>query len=452
MLSTAAQFMGAKFSGQDSLFNGVKIDSRSVLPGDLFVAIKGAKVDGHDFIEDAKARGAAGVVVSQSVETGLPTLMVADTIQALGIFAKTYRQLFQIPIVAVTGSCGKTTVKEMIASILSVQGPILATQGNLNTDVGVPLTLLRLETEHQMAVIEMGARQKGDIAYLMGLVSPLVSLITNAGVAHLEIFKTEKSIAEAKGEIFAHLEPDGIAIMNADDKHISYWQELVKNKGPKIITFGLQNQATISCQKLILDKLSSQFELLTDIGMIPIKLSIPGEHSIQNALAAAAVARALGISLGTIQKGLAAFKPVTGRLQAKTGRSGEHIIDDTYNANPVSMRAALSVLAGFSGKKIFVMGDMFELGEGSSEVHEQIGREAKQYGIDKMFGVGEATAFAVKGFGQGATHYSDKSLLLKDLNKILDKNSVVLVKGSRGMRMEEIVNALMEEHQEIKTC
>lgn len=455
-LSAAAGLMNAKliintpFSEQNSLLTGVKTDTRTLVPGDLFVALKGERVDGHDLILDAEARGASGVVVNRMVETRLPILLVSDTLQALGLLAKAYRESFQIPIVAVTGSCGKTTVKEMIASILSLQGSTLANEGNLNTDVGVPLTLLRLEPKHQLAVIEMGARQKGDIAYLMGIAKPKVTLITNAGVAHLEIFGTERGIAEAKGEIFAHLDPNGTAIINKDDKHAEYWQGLLKKQ--RVITFGLRAKADIQCNNPVMHDLSSEFELVTDMGKIAIHLPMPGEHSIQNALAAAAVARALDIPLTHIKAGLERFKAVTGRLQNKIGINGIRIIDDTYNANPISMRAALNVLASFSGQKVFVMGDMFELGEGAVSLHRQIGTDAKKLGIHKLFGVGTATAAAVEAFGPGATHYPDKNALVAALLQNLDPNTSVLVKGSRGMRMEEVVFALMQEKQEMKAC
>lgn len=462
-LTQAALFMEATLYNEniDREINGVQTDSRQINPGDLFVALKGERVDGHDCVKDAESRGAIGIVVNRRVASSLPTLVVPDTLKALGKLGKAYRAQFDIPLIAVTGSCGKTTVKEMIYSILALFGPTLANVGNLNTDVGVPLTLLKLSSEHQQAVIEMGARKMGDIRYLMDLASPKVSLITNAGVAHVEIFGTLKGIAEAKGEIYSQLSSDGIAVINRDDPNANDWKSLLK--GQKLITFGTLSNNNLSsiditCKNQKLNDNSSDFILITDIGEVEIHLPMPGEHSIQNALAAAACARALDVPLTCIKAGLEKFKAATGRLQNKNGLQGARIIDDTYNANPVSMLAALKVLSGTQGKKIFVMGDMFELGQTSMDGHQQMGISAKNLNIDKLFGIGEATKAAVEAFGdkKKATHYVDKAALIEALKKELDANTVVLVKGSRGMRMEEIVFAIEApqnlKKQEVKTC
>jgi len=450
-LSFAATAMQASLKGQDCVFTGVKTDSRQVVAGDLFVALPGARVDGHDYIAEAKERGAVGAVISRPVETTLPIIQVPNTVVALGSLAKTYRAQFQIPCVAITGSCGKTTVKEMLSCILALQGPVLSTQGNLNTEVGVPLTLMRLLPEHQLAVIEMGARQKGDIAYLMSLATPRVSLITNAGIAHVEIFGTEQGIAEAKGEIFESLPSDGVAVINADDPHADYWKGLLKS-GQKIITFGSQAKADVVGSKIKLEPSASYFELITDIGSAEIHLSVPGAHMIQNALAAAAAARALGVSLSDIKAGLEQFVPVSGRLQLKRGVAGVSIIDDSYNANPVSMRAALSVLANTPGQKIFVMGDMFELGSHALELHREMGRVAHELGIHRLLGVGALTAAAVQSFGIGAVHYPDRASLIQDLRQNLNRDTTVLVKGSFSMRMTEVVLALTTDCQEENPC
>lgn len=472
-LSTAADLMNAKIFNEniDREIKEVKTDSRQIQPGDLFVALKGERVDGHDCVAEAEARGAIGVVVERRVDTRLPTLVVENTLKALGIFGKAYRQYFQIPIVAVTGSCGKTTVKEMIYSILSLHASTLANIGNLNTEVGVPLTLLRLNDQHKQAVIEMGARKAGDITYLMSLVSPEISLITNAGVAHIEIFGTAKGIAEAKGEIYSELSPVGTAIINRDDPNAVYWMSLLK--GQRVFTFGLSSKNLQDAESLKANKNnskhgdynikelinihgrspvfhddSSDFVLITDIGEVAIHLPMPGEHSIQNALAAACVARALNVPLNCIKAGLENFQAATGRLQNKIGMQGARIIDDTYNANPVSMLAALKVLAGTKAKKIFVMGDMFELGKESLNGHHETGLAAKNLKIDKMFGIGEATKAAVEAFGSQATHYVDKAELISALMTELDPNTIVLVKGSRGMRMEEVVSAIEQPKKE----
>lgn len=437
--ATAAKFIGIE-RDLNQIITGFSTDSRSIKPGDLFIAVVGARVNGHHYIEEALAKGAVAILVNERVETTLPQLVVKDTIIALGKLAYAHRMQFTIPIIALTGSSGKTTVKEMIASILSVSGPVLATAGNLNTDIGVPLTLLRLNETHKNAVIEMGARHKGDIAYLMQITSPHVSLITNAGVAHKEIFGGEEGIAKAKGEIFEQLNPEGIAIINHDDKNASYWKSILQKQ--QIVSFGMQQEADIHCLDVKLTPFAVNFTLITDIGSIPIQLSVPGIHTIQNALAAAAVARAMNIDLLDIAQGLKQFISISGRLQFKMSQTGCHLIDDTYNANPASMIAALNVLAQCPGQKIMVMGDMFELGTDASQLHYAMGQKAKELKIDKLLAVGELSKEAVSAFGEGATHYTNKSSLIADLMPQATKTSTILIKGSRGMRMEDIVLAL----------
>ncbi len=450
-LSYVAKAMNVSYSGVDAAINSVQTDSRFVSPGDLFVAIVGAKVDGHHYVDEAKARGAVGIVVSRPIQTELPTLQVSDPVYSLGILAKTYRQQFNIPIIALTGSCGKTSVKEMITSILSEDYAVLATKGNQNTEIGVPLTLLRLQPEHQVAVVEMGARKKGDIAYLMSLVSPSITLITNAGVAHLEIFGSEFGIAKAKGEIFSELKPTGAAIINLDDKHADYWQGLISVE-QKVVTFGISHQAKIMAKNIVLNPNFSQYDCETDIGSISIQLPVAGLHNVMNALAATAVARAFGLSLASIKKGLEKFSTITGRLQIKSGVNGARIIDDTYNANPISMRAALAVLSKYPGPKIFVMGDMVELGANTVELHRQIGHEAKLLGIQQLHGTGNLTKGAVESFGRGAVHYASKAELLSAIQSELKQNVTILVKGSRGMKMEEVVSGLITSEQEANLC
>jgi len=452
-LSSAAEWMDAKFFAADQLFQGVSIDSRTVQKGNLFFAIKGDNVDAHDFLEQAQTNGAAAAVVDHYQENiSLPQLQVDNSILALGRLAKRYRQGFSLALAAVTGSCGKTTVKEMLASILSMEGPFLASKGNLNTEIGVPLSLLCLAPEQRYAVIEMGARQKGDIRYLMNLVEPDVTLITNAGVAHLEIFGSERGIAEAKGEIFSSLKPQGTAVINADDPNADYWRSLLSTQA--VVNFGLQAKGNtkgtpldFSAANLQQTAETSQFDFLTPLGNRRIQLKAFGEHNVSNAVAAAAVAYVLGISLDNIVLGLEKFLPVSGRLQFKAGKSGIKIMDDTYNANPVSVLAALAVLANCKGKKIFVMGDMLELGSHAVELHREIGEEAQRLGIDKMYGFGRWTAEATKAFGSQAKHYPDKATLIQSLEAEeagQDEERMILIKGSRGMKMEEIVQALME--------
>jgi UDP-N-acetylmuramoyl-tripeptide--D-alanyl-D-alanine ligase len=450
-LTFVAQTLNSTVCGQDSVLEGVKCDSRQIRPGDLFVALEGERVDGHDYLQEAEARGAVGALISRPVQTRLATIQVPDTLKALGVLARSYRQFFSIPMAAITGSCGKTTTKEMLSGILALQGSVLSNEGNLNTEVGVPLTLLRLLPEHRFAVVEMGARKKGDIAYLMTLAMPSVSLITNAGVAHIEIFGNKQGIAEAKGEIFQALAPHGTAVINIDDAHADYWLGLLQS-GQKKMCFGFSEKADIQGLQLLMNSVGSQFELKTDIGSLNISLAVPGKHMVENALAAAAVARALDISLAYIKKGLEQFSPVKGRLQSKIGIGGVSIIDDSYNANPVSMRAALRVLANCPGQKIFVMGDMFELGGEALTLHREMGVEAKKLGVDQLLGLGTLTQAAVEGFGVGALHYENKNALISALHQNLSKETTVLVKGSRGMRMEEIVFALTTRSQEENPC
>lgn len=449
-LSTVAHWMKAELFGKDQIFKGISIDSRNVQPGNLFVAIRGENVDAHRFLDEVQAKGAVAAIVDHYQENSpLTQLKVKDTVLALGELAHHYRQQFTLPLAAVTGSCGKTTVKEMLASILSVQGSILASKGNLNTEVGLPLTLLQLDKEQRFGVVEMGARKKGDIRYLMSLAEPDVTLITNAGVAHLEIFGSERGIAEAKGEIFACLKPQGTAVINNDDQNAQYWKSLLTTQ--KILTFSLKSNeyADFACKDLHETAEGCQFVLLTPEGNSKISLKAFGEHSVSNALAAAATAYALGIPMNEMIIGLEKFTPVSGRLQLKTGISGCKILDDTYNANPVSVKAALAVLANNDkdkDKKIFVMGDMLELGHNALELHREMGIEAKRLGIDTMYGVGTLTLEAIKAFGLNAKHFPDKASLIQALQTEETDlgNSRILIKGSRGMKMEEIVKAMVK--------
>lgn len=440
-LSYVAHTLGIPFSGTDRLCTGVSIDTRTLLPGNLFVALTGAHVNGHDYIREAQTKGAVAVLVSQKIDAGIPSFVVPDTLRALGYLAKKYRAQFEIPMIAVTGSYGKTTVKEMLASILSIQGATLATQGNLNNEIGVPLTLLRLLPEHRAAVIEMGARRKNDIRYLMSLSMPTVSVLNNAGVAHIEMFGSKENIAHAKGEIFSSLGENGTAIINRDDQYADYWAGLLANQ-QRIIHFGVSEDADFRATQIRLEPQGSHFTLTAHDLHTQITLASPGEHNIKNALASAAGASALGVPLNTIKLGLEAFRPATGRLEFKVGISGASIIDDTYNANPDSMRAALSVLAKAQGAKILVMGDMFELGDAAESFHQKMGEEAKQLGVNQLFGIGQFTEFAVKRFGNNGFHYQSKADLITNLLDAMTPHTTILVKGSRGMRMEEIVWAL----------
>jgi len=446
-ISDILPWVKGQLRGPDTTFMGVSADTRTLKKNDLFVALKGERVDGHNLLLEARQKGATCALVERVVETSLPLIYVDNTLKALGQMAYHYRLGFSPPMLAITGSSGKTTVKEMAGSILTMKGETLITQGSLNTEVGVPLTLMRLRKSHRAAVIEMGARHKGDIQYLMGLVLPQVALITNAGVAHVEIFGSERGIAEAKGEIFSELSLNGTGVVNLDSPYAHYWKGLLKGK--KIMTFGLSKEADVTAEDLRYSLMGVNFTLKTPFGSSQIEVNAPGEHSVCNALAAAAATLNMNASLDEVSRGLKAFRSISGRLQMKQGLSGAQLIDDTYNANPHSMRASLKVLSAFPGVKIFVMGDMRELGAEARQFHEEIGNEAKNLKIDYLLGVGENTAFAAKQFGDRGQHFSEKALLLDVLKEMLEKNleATVLIKGSRGMKMEEVLFAIEDKRK-----
>jgi UDP-N-acetylmuramoyl-tripeptide--D-alanyl-D-alanine ligase len=426
---------------------GVSIDTRTLQPGDLFVALGGNTVDGHDYITEAAAKGASAALVERPVKTTLPLLQVPNTLQALGKLALAYRAQFSLPVIGLTGSVGKTTVKEILVHLLGQAYSVLYSIGNQNNEIGVPLTLLRLSTAHQVAVIEMGARQIGDIAYLADLAKPTVGLITNIGVAHIEIFGGVAQIAQGKTELFRALPPNGTAILAMDDPHLAPWlQRLQPSQRGVQVRMKTAGNADIQAVSCVFSEASTQFTLITAQGQYPVQLNIPGEHNVANALLAAGAAWAIGLSWAQIQQGLNSFQPqVSGRLTLKKGRMGAVIIDDSYNANPVSMQAALNVLARYPGEQIVVMGDMLELGETAIQQHQSIGRTARDLGIKHFFGIGPLSAEAVSAFGPTGKHLETLTQLLEALEALLikyEEKAIILVKGSRGMKMERVVTAL----------
>jgi UDP-N-acetylmuramoyl-tripeptide--D-alanyl-D-alanine ligase len=437
-LHEAADALGAHWAGEDVMLQGVGTDTRTLQSGQLFVALHGPNFDGHDYLAEAKAKGAAACMVEKPV-ANCSALIVGDTRLALGQLARVWRHHFAMPLVAVTGSNGKTTVKEMLASIFAQLGDVLATRGNLNNDIGVPLTLLGLDSSHTSAVVELGANHAGEIAYLTALVEPNVAVITNAASAHLEGFGTLNGVANAKGEIFQGLKEDGTAIINADDEFASLWRGLAKDK--KVLSFGLQNPADIAAQWQVGDR-GSQIHVSTPEGKVKLQLALLGGHNVMNALAAIAAAQAAGVKLTTIKAGLEAMQPVAGRLQLKAGIHGSRIIDDTYNANPASLAAAIEVLAGFTGKHILVLGDMGELGDEARELHAQAGRFARAHGVDRLYTVGPMAAAAADAFGKEAQQCDSHEAASKALQQELTDDATVLVKGSRLSRMERIVQRL----------
>ena len=438
-LQEAAEALGARWAGEDVMLEGVSTDTRTLQAGQLFVALRGPNFDGHDYLAEAKAKGAAACMVEQPV-ANCPALIVGDTRLALGRLARAWRRHFAMPLVAVTGSNGKTTVKEMLASIFAQQGEVLATRGNLNNDIGVPLTLFGLDSSRSSAVIEMGANHAGEIAYLTSLAEPNVAVITNAAAAHLEGFGSLEGVAKAKGEIYQGLKQDGTAIINADDDYADLWRGLTKDKN--VLSFGLQNPADISARWQAGD-CGSQIHITTPEGKVKLHLALLGEHNVMNALAAIAAAQAVGIKLTTIKAGLEAMQPVAGRLQLKAGLQGSRLIDDTYNANPASLAAAIEVLAAFGGKHILVLGDMGELGDDTEALHAEAGRFAKAHAVDRLYTVGPMAAVAAKAFGTGAQPCENHEAVSKALQPELDTDSTVLVKGSRLSQMERIVQMLV---------
>ena len=458
-LSEAARVLKAKHSGRDAGFAGVSTDSRALERDNLFVALHGPHFDGHAFLDQAMQRGAAAALVDRAVETALPVMRVQDTRAGLGQLAAAWRARHTMPLVAVTGSNGKTTVKEMIAAILSQRGPLLVTQGNLNNDIGVPLTLLRLERTHRHAVIEMGANHPGEIGYLTRIARPTVALITNAGPAHLEGFGSIEGVARAKGEIYQGLSMDGIAVINSDDIYAPLWRELAD--AHRVITFGLvapgrpvpatlgrpcpsQAPADVRAEWRA-EGSGSALQLSTPEGATEVKLPLPGRHNVMNALAAAAAALAAGAALSDIKKGLEAMRPVHGRLERTTGIKGAELIDDTYNANPASLQAALDVLAACATRKWLVLGDMGELGEDAAALHEQAGEWARAAGVEALYATGELSRHAARTFGAGSEHFANHAALIAALTGRLERENggvTILVKGSRSAHMEEVVAAL----------
>jgi UDP-N-acetylmuramoyl-tripeptide--D-alanyl-D-alanine ligase len=444
-LAAAAQAIGARHLGANVVFKRVTTDSRDLHPGDLFVGLRGERFDGQAFADQALSRGAVAAMVAKGAKidtADAPLLEVDDTRLALGRLAAFWRSRFTLPVIAITGSNGKTSVKEMLASILrqaAGESSVLATAGNLNNDIGMPLTLLRLDAVHRYAVIEMGMNHPGEIAYLSRLAKPTAALINNAGTAHIGELGSVDAIARAKGEIFEGLGKAGTAIINGDDAFADYWRGLVR--GLRVVDFGLDRKAEVSA-RYELTASASLVTFRTPVEQFVASLCVPGLHNIKNALAAAACAYALDIPAESIVAGLSVYAGVKGRLQRKRHASGALVIDDTYNANPESMQAAIAVLGACPGRKLFVMGDMGELGDDAEAMHAAIGEFAKRAGVHEMFALGDMSAAAARSFGEGARHFSDIGEMMDVLGYAVVSGSTVLVKGSRFMRMERVVQAL----------
>lgn len=433
-------------------FYGVAIDSRKVKQGELFIALHGPNFDGHNYLAQVREAGAVAAVVSHLVDDELPQILVDDTRLALGRLAAAWREEFAAPVIGITGSNGKTTVKEMCAAIMRQRGGCWFTQGNLNNDIGVPLTLFQLEPAlHQSAVIEMGANHVGEIAYLTQLVKPDVAIVNNVGPAHIGEFGSLDNIAKGKAEIWQGLREGGVAVLNADDAYIEYWRGLTRELNT--MTFASTASADVTLRagseqcRLDGQRFSNEFIIDTPSAELRVSLQLAGHHNVLNALAATALALAAGASVAHIQAGLAAVTPVAGRLYPLAGINQQLLLDDSYNANAASMEAALQVLAEMSGERVLVMGDMAELGDEAESTHVAIAEQARAAGVNALFTCGPLSQLAAEAFGQGAQSFVDCAALISALTLYMQAvnpaSQVILFKGSRSARIDEVVHAVL---------
>ena len=452
-LSQAADAVDGKLVGNDTRFAAVAKDTRQMTRDSLYIALKGERFDGHDFVEQALVAGAAGVLVSEEQAIASPQIVVDDTRLALGKLAAYWRTQYKGQLVGITGSNGKTTVKEMVRSIL-VQAAgterVLSTKGNLNNDIGMPMTLLNLRQQHDFAVIEMGANHPGEIAYLTYIAQPHAAVITNAGPAHLEGFGSLDKVASSKAEIYSGIVESGTAIINADDVYAGYWKDVCRKlgNGRTILTFSMKEKSADIYADVTGVNLGLRMKLTTPIGEGCVELAVPGMHNAVNALAATALAVAIDIALDDIIEGLSEFGGVSGRLTTAYTPSGARIINDTYNANPLSLKAAMSVLVATTADTWLILGDMAELGDEEEALHRTAGEQARELGVKHLLATGKLARFAVEAFGQGGCFFTDRKQLIDMLAENITRDSVVLVKGSRCMAMEQIVNALLDRRND----
>lgn len=439
-LQALADNTGGDLIGQSVALKGLAIDSRAVKPGDLFAAIRGSRVDGHEFAANAISAGAAALLTERHLAGLSPQLVVSDVTHASGAYALLKRRLFTGAVIAITGSAGKTTTKNMISAAMSVAGKVHATRGNQNNELGVPLTLTGLTPEHQYAVVEMGAGRPGDIAYLCGMAEPDVAICLNASAAHLAHFDSVDAIARTKGEIFQGLDSDGLAVINADQPWLGQWIEQAGSA--RHVTFGFSAKANYRAVNIEhLGLAGAQFELQVGDLRLPVKLALPGKQHVLNAVAALAVAIELGVPPEGAIDALMAVRAGAGRGELRVGRWGGRVIDDTYNANPAAVKAAIDVLAEESGHRVLVLGDMLELGATSEILHEEVGAYAKSAGIDQLITVGEHAKAAARGFGNEAMHFQDQASLKANFPS-LPVEHVIWVKASRGAALDQAVDWL----------
>jgi UDP-N-acetylmuramoyl-tripeptide--D-alanyl-D-alanine ligase len=446
-LSWVAEKVEGKLIQADSAditVQGVSTDTRTIAPKDLFIALAGPNFDGHKFVDQALELGAVAVIVSKPLNTDIAQILVQDTTLALGLLGAAVKAKVAPKTVAITGSSGKTTVKEMVAAILSRRGKVLATKGNFNNEIGVPLTLLRLTQEDEFAVIELGANHLGEIAYTTNLVKPDVATIVNAAAAHLEGFGSLLGVARAKSEIFKGLSDKGLAILNADSQFYAFWNG--KLRTDNVHTFSTEKAADFTAEDVILGLDGcAQFELHTPEGNISVSLSLPGTHNVSNALVAAGLAMSVGATLQDVKEGLRFMPHVSGRLEVKQLTNQVKILDDTYNANVASVNAAIDLLASFAGRKVLVLGDMGELGEKARYYHEKVGEYALEKGIDELFTLGILSQSASEVFASKGKHFNQLECLVAHLNEQVSyeqRDISILVKGSRSAHMERVVTAL----------
>jgi len=450
-LTMVADCVSGTLVGSDRPFDSVSTDTRTLQPGQLFFALQGEHFDAAKFVDEAARLGAAGAVVEHRQSCDLSQVEVKDTRDALGAFAKKWRARFSISVVALTGSNGKTTVKEMIAGILrahvSDDSDFLVTAGNLNNEIGLPLTVLQLRDQHRIAVFELGASHLGEIAYLAEIAAPSIGVVTNAGIAHLEGFGSKENVAAGKGELFECLPDDGIAIINRDDEFFVHWRDLCGHAD--IRTFGLSEAADFRATNIheVVDDANCEliFQLQSPFGNVDVQLPMAGRHNVCNALAAAAAATAAGATIEAVRRGLAAIGNVSGRMRAVTAAGGMTIFDDSYNANPESVQAAIEFLSGREGDQWLAFGDMAELGPNSAKLHREIGTKAKQAGIARLFCLGEQSRYSSEAFGEGAASFTSIDAMAEAINAEQQAGVVLLVKGSRCMGLEKLVMKLQQE-------
>ncbi|MBB1485485.1 UDP-N-acetylmuramoyl-tripeptide--D-alanyl-D-alanine ligase [Oceanospirillum sediminis] len=455
-LSELQKTFGGQLINGDAEFSQLVIDSRKVSHGDLFVALKGERFDGHQFCSSVVSQGAVALVVSEPQPLPVAQWLVADTHLALAQIASFNRQLFTGPVISVTGNSGKTTVKEMLGAILSLSGCPLITSGNFNNDIGVPLTLLRLQQEHDYAVIELGANHLGEIAYTADLARPQAGIVLNVTGAHLGEFGSMDNIALAKSELLSALPDHGVAIINGDDAYAPYW--LNKAEGRRTLVYSVKTSPSCDTREKRVERqvgghsiqattTGYYFVLCMPDGEFPVQLNVPARHNVSNALAAAAGAYSLGIPSGQIVKGLEQFSGIKGRLQTLSGLAGATLLNDSYNANPGAVQAAVDTLMDFPGKRILVLGDVGELGDEAERLHFEMGIYARSAGVDELWTQGTLSQNAARGFGEDSRHFDDQVNLIAELKQAVTADSVLLIKGSRSAAMDKVSDALMDKSE-----